>query len=444
MIAPSPDSQSAGAETLDVAQVFDQFDRLFDGPNPISVAVSGGSDSLAVLALLNEWSRSCGATICAMTFDHGMRIGSAGESDHVAQICQRLGVEHHLLHWSNEKPRSGIQAAARLARYAALCERAAQLGARAVVTGHTLDDQLETFLMRLGRGEPPLLGLSAMAVCTGHLAGCEIVRPMLGISRQTLRAFLIRRAISWCDDPSNDDLTFERVRMRRWIARLAINDRAAIGRYCAVAGRYRAVLAGETGRVLRNRVTQDADGSWWLDLSRAATIAKPVLAQVLRAVVAVEGGGAHRISTAKARQLLASAEGSGSRSTVGHCVIETVGGMLKIDRENRNLKILRIEPGQTAVWDNRFAINNQKKCAVDILAAGTVSGDGISTRRANPGAPLVRIADGGKAVLLEQAALSSTVGLAWRRQAPALEQFCPQYDYPILNWFRDHLSDQTK
>ena len=147
-------------------QSFSSFD--FSGDRPITVAVSGGSDSIGLLVFLLEHLGEP-SRLVAITVDHGLRAESADEARRVADFCVKLGLRHIVRKWEGAKPQTGIQAAAREARYRLLGDTALEIGACMVVTGHTEDDQLETIAMRAQRGAGP--GLAGIAPGTLSLGG---------------------------------------------------------------------------------------------------------------------------------------------------------------------------------------------------------------------------------------------------------------------------------
>lgn len=175
----------------------------------ILVAVSGGPDSMALLHLLHRWG---GIGLVAATVDHGLRPEARGEALRVAEFCKILAVRHRILDWSGEKPATGLQEAARDARYALLAAFAREENAGAIVTAHTRDDQAETFLMRLARGSG-LSGLIGMRVETGR-NDLPLLRPLLHVPKSRLIATVRQAGIDYAEDPSNKDPRFTRVRLR--------------------------------------------------------------------------------------------------------------------------------------------------------------------------------------------------------------------------------------
>lgn len=185
------------------------------------LAVSGGPDSVALLWLAARWRRSFarGPRLIAVTIDHGLRAEAAREARGVKRLANSLDLEHRTLRWVESKPKTGLPAAAREARYALLARAARSSGARHVLTAHTRDDQAETLLMRLLRGSG-IAGLAAMAR-ESERDGILIARPLLDIPKAQLVATLEKAGIGFADDPTNRDLDFMRPRLRALMPALA-------------------------------------------------------------------------------------------------------------------------------------------------------------------------------------------------------------------------------
>lgn len=177
--------------------------------------MSGGGDSMALLALLH----ATGADICAATVDHGLRPEAAGEAAVVARFCAARGIAHEVLQWTGWDGQGNLQAEARAARYRLLADWAGRAGLGAVALAHTMDDQAETFLMRLAR-QAGSDGLSGMAARIER-DGAVFLRPLLEAGRDELRDYLIAEGIDWAEDPSNSDARFDRVKARAALEALA-------------------------------------------------------------------------------------------------------------------------------------------------------------------------------------------------------------------------------
>lgn len=184
----------------------------------VLLAVSGGPDSTALLLLAQRWrkARKTGPELIAATVDHRLRKESKAEAEAVARLARRIGVAHDILVWSGKKPESGLQEAAREARYTLLVRLARKREADAIVTAHTLDDQAETLLMRLAHGSG-LAGLGGIRT-RSERDGIALLRPLLGVPKARLVATLQKAGIPYVEDPTNVDPRFLRPRLRRYAA----------------------------------------------------------------------------------------------------------------------------------------------------------------------------------------------------------------------------------
>lgn len=183
------------------------------------IAFSGGPDSTALLGLAAGLRERLAVTLLAATVDHGLRPESTAEAQVSASFCKSLGVPHCVLSWEGPKPLRGIQEAARDARYSLLRAAAQEFGATLIVTAHTLEDQAETILMRMAAGTG-IGGLAGMRAESRH-RGITLCRPLLGISKHRLVATCEQRGWPASADPSNSDVRFARVRMRKLLPMLA-------------------------------------------------------------------------------------------------------------------------------------------------------------------------------------------------------------------------------
>ena len=223
-LAPSPELVTRFASALD---------RLFpDGR--LGLAVSGGSDSVALL-LLAAAARP--GRVEAATVDHGLRPGGAAEAASVARHCSQLQVPHATLSaaW-DQPPQTAVQERARIERYRLLAQWVADRRLDGVATGHQMGDQAETFLMRLLRGAG-VRGLGAMRPLARVPGGStRLIRPLLGWTRAELEGVCMAAGVDTAADPGNADEQFERVRVRNFLAAADFLDPAALARSAARLG----------------------------------------------------------------------------------------------------------------------------------------------------------------------------------------------------------------
>lgn len=238
------------------------------GEQGLVIAVSGGPDSVALLALLAEWAAPGGRPrLKAVTVDHGLRLAAAAEALAVGRLCAGLGIAHSIRRWHGERPEAGIQEKARAARYALLAEEARACGASAVVTAHTLDDQAETVLMRMAAGSG-LAGLAGMAPRT-VVNGLALARPLLDIAKSRLVATCEARGLAFLRDPSNEDPRFARVRWRRLLPELAEEGLTAecLGRLSRRLARADEALDALGARALSRLAAGGEGGVRWFDFA---------------------------------------------------------------------------------------------------------------------------------------------------------------------------------
>ncbi len=197
----------------------------------VCVALSGGADSVALLVALDEANRlkqPLGAVLSAVHVHHGLRGAEAdGDEAFVRDLCEQMGVpltvERVDVAARRSEQREGMEEAARELRYAVFWELMRVGKADVVVTAHTLDDQAETVMMKLLRGAwtegiggiaPVVPGDSRQQTVDSRNARGRVVRPMLGVRRAEVEAFLRERGQTWRDDATNRDLSLTRNRVR--------------------------------------------------------------------------------------------------------------------------------------------------------------------------------------------------------------------------------------
>lgn len=183
-----------------------------------AVAVSGGADSMALALMAQQHCRQHGAKLTALTVDHTLRKESTAEAKQVHRWLSRHGIEHHTLTWKHGKITGNLQEQARNARYALLGAWCKRNSAEALLVAHTQNDQAETLLMRLKRGSF-IEGLSAMRTESLH-HDMLVLRPLLHIPKSTLVAYLQSRNQPWIEDPSNENMDFDRIKLRKALQEL--------------------------------------------------------------------------------------------------------------------------------------------------------------------------------------------------------------------------------
>lgn len=335
-------------------------------PRPrVAVALSGGSDSLAVALLLDRWARDRGGSILALTVDHALRPESAAEARQVGRWMEARAIPHRILRWDGPKPDTGIQEAARAARYALLEQACREEGILHLALGHQADDQAETVAIRQARDSGPD-GLAGMAPIR-ELRHVRLLRPLLGVRRAALRTVCEKFGQPWVDDPSNLSDRYARGRLR--LSGRVDTDHAAM---VPDAARDRAGREGEIARLLARHAAFHPEG--WVELGRAALAdADPGIAEGLltRLVLAV-GGGTYRPRRERVRGLLGRMRADVTTGgTLGRCLVDATAGGWRVMREPG-----RVGPPVTLpahgemVWDGRFLLRCQGVAGAAVGALG--------------------------------------------------------------------------
>jgi tRNA(Ile)-lysidine synthase len=331
-------------------------------PDRIGVAVSGGSDSLALLHAARAW----GVGVEAVTVDHGLRPEAADEAAHVGEVCRKLGVPHTVLRWEGWDGKGNLQDQARQNRYALIARWAEKRRLTSVALGHTMDDQAETLLMRLAR-EAGVEGLASMRLVFER-EGARFDRPFLFDRRADLRAYLTSLGVRWIEDPSNEDESFGRVRARRALEafgtlgigtetlfRVALNLRDASDALGQMASEFaRAKVKAAGGDLIFDRTALRR---------QPPEISRRLVGHALMFVASAGYPPRREPLEAVMEQL-----GASGTMTLHGCLVTVSDMTVRIAREHAAVAGLR-GPTQAA-WDRRWRISGPHEVGLEVRALG--------------------------------------------------------------------------
>lgn len=327
----------------------------FETAPHLAVAVSGGADSLALCLLADGWARGRGGQVTVLTVDHGLRSGSADEAARVAGWLGDRGIAHHILTWPGAKPGSAVQAAARQARYALLADWCRRNGVLHLMLGHHRDDQAETVLMRLRKGSGAD-GLAGMAP-DQPTAEVRLLRPLLALPPERLRATLRDAGQVWIEDPSNRETRFERVRLRRDLARSGPLARADVARLADEMSTQRDDLDDAVGDLLLAACDLRPAGYARLRPRVLEAAPKGLAERALARLLASLGGGVYPPRRAKVRRLVSDLRAGGPDwrgATLAGCRLLPAREDLLVCREARGPRPMAARAGRPLWWDRRF------------------------------------------------------------------------------------------
>jgi len=354
-----------------------------DVPDHVAVAFSGGPDSLALLILTAQWARrSKRRRVVALTIDHGLRAESAREAAQAGDMARSLGVAHRVIAWQGAKPQGDIQASARAARYGLLTQACRQMSIGALLVAHHLEDQAETFLLRLARGSG-VDGLAGMAPARELAPGLRLLRPLLNEPRDRLLAVVAKSGRTALLDPSNENERFARVRMRKALPLLAGLglDATRLAETARRMGRAREALEVTCDHWMADHASILPSGVVIADagalVSAPQDIGLRLLARMVRDVSGADYAPRFEQLEAAFQALYEGSIGRGR--TLAGVKLTLSGGQLIAMREisaAAKAPQLFLHGGEQGVWDGRFRVSldeapgKRAAYAVRMLGAG--------------------------------------------------------------------------
>ena len=345
---------------------------------------------MALMLLTADWCkrRRLPAPL-VITVDHGLRQGSAKEAATVAAWARGAKVPHAILTWDGKKPTQNIQAAAREARYRLIGGYMRAKGVQVLLTGHTEDDQAETFLLRIARGSG-LDGLSGMAPIApfpvAEHADLKLARPLLAFAHDRLTATLTARKQDWISDPSNENDRFARVQMRNLMPALdeVGMTRARIAATASHLRRAREAIDTAVGALIAAAVELSPCGYALLAAWRFNEAPREIALRALSRLVEGMGGGEYppRFEQTEAALGWLSSTGAPRGRTFGGCRLERrVDGRILIAREEaalaRDVAPEPLRPGETTLWDRRFLITLSQAPGATALQLRHLGAEGV-------------------------------------------------------------------
>ncbi|MDZ4113996.1 MAG: tRNA lysidine(34) synthetase TilS [Brevundimonas sp.] len=301
------------------------------------MAVSGGSDSVALVHLAHEWAVAHGRSLAVLHVDHGLNPDSRVWHDRVRDMAARLGAAFHSARWEGPWPETGLPAAARSARHARLAEMARAIGARVILTGHTADDVAEGRWMQAEGSTLGTLRDWSPSPAWPEGRGLMLLRPLLGERRAALRDWLKAAGVDWIEDPANTDIRYGRSRARR-----------------ALADGAEAAVPQQDRSASSDGISADQWG-----VIRAPRDTEP---RALAFGLVVAGGGVRPPRgdrLARLSERIAAGENFTAGLAGARLVAGTDGLMLVReagDYRRRGEPVLDLPPGVEAAWDGRFAL----------------------------------------------------------------------------------------
>ncbi|WP_120498714.1 tRNA lysidine(34) synthetase TilS [Kiloniella sp. EL199] len=349
-------------------------------PFRLGVAVSGGADSMALCLLLRNWLKTKGGELFAVTVDHGLRPESGIEAQWVHARLVAEGIAHVVLTRvfpDDQKETGSSQVRARKARHDLIAKWCKDKEIFFLALGHHLDDQIETFLMRLVR-QSKSDGLAGISMQRQEGA-MTLIRPLLGFPKERLVETLRYWGWGWIEEPSNQQSDYLRNRIRHQLPML---DRQGIRknsleRITHSLGRIRRSLQKRADAFIDQRVRLNPVGYAEIDFRESEKFQTEIFQRVLQRTLLTIGGGNYSPKTSKLDRLVQSLMSTGSvKATLAGCEIVKKDEVVFIVRENRLVPKLPLNPGQECLWDNRFFVQVNDLMQSDSLMLQTLGEKG--------------------------------------------------------------------
>jgi tRNA(Ile)-lysidine synthase len=338
-----------------------------------AVGVSGGSDSLALAVLCKEWFANRGATIEALVVDHGLREESQAEAVSTVDKLNSLGIEVSVLNTDAKAYKGSFQLKARQARFDALTSYCNQHSIKQLLLGHNLDDQIETFLLRLESGSQ-LMGLAAMPAIAGQLPDLSLWRPLLPFPKRETADYLRTQGLDWVEDPSNQKTVNSRIWFRQnrdLLANEGISSKAIVELVNSL-GHWRGGQQNTVNDFVAEEVEANKHG--WISL-KAGQLSN--LSPLLRSLLFTQllswvRNGFQALSGSNLLQLerWISTGYSARPMTIGGCLLLYKSDKIVICREERNIPKEVSKSEICLVWDQRFLIESTKGRSLTIRPLG--------------------------------------------------------------------------
>lgn len=342
----------------------DKYKNLLLQNNKLAVAVSGGIDSMALMFIADKWCKNNNIELFVITVDHQLREESSKEAKYVAEICKKYNINHTILVWEGEKPQHNIELIARENRYNLISKFCKQNNINTLLIAHHLQDQTETFFIRLFRGSG-IDGLASMNDIN-NMYGLTILRPFLECCKEDLQTFLEEKQIQWVEDPSNNDEKYLRNKIRKFLNSFD-NKQEILSRInSAVENINESKLSINSliKNIEKKIVSYNSFGTCLLDKNKLIEQDDIVALKILSTISMKISGNIYKPRLKKLKRLFETIkENEEVKYTFYGCVFETYkDNLIMIYREyNSILEDKKLICGEEVVWDNRFIVKLNKQ-----------------------------------------------------------------------------------
>ena len=323
------------------------------------IAVSGGSDSMALFHILTDWVSDNKPKIIVASIDHGLRSESKSEVEFVKKICEIKKIKHFSLATSENLSDSqgNLQDNARSARYELLRNWAISKDLQCVFLGHTLDDQEENLLIRFLRGS----GVDGLVSMEDVVIRNEILwmRPLLRLRKEELRNYLRNNNYTWIEDPSNYDNKYRRVQMRKLLQQLKSNNLITSNFVKTADHMLRASkLSKEIAKSnCKNLLSFNDVGQITFEIEKFSQLFEDTQYRILAGIISWFSGSFYKPRFSQLENLHEKILNVKlTAATLGGTVFKRKSGLVTVTRELASVEENHLVKNEKFIWDNRWLI----------------------------------------------------------------------------------------
>lgn len=319
----------------------------------VALAISGGSDSIALLYLFSGWAKLHKIKTTIFSVNHFLRPEASEDIEFVKKQAQILGHNFYALDWIHDsKNKSALQERARDARYELMTNKCQRLGISTLITAHHKDDMLENYVMRL-RKKSGIFGLSYSY--TNFINDIEILRPLLIFHKNELVNYLRSKKIQWREDSSNQIDLYERNRVRMQISDLAIDKKNQLFQDMHECNIQAQTLNKQLLNVIAEFIHISKYGFALINIKKINQHIDDIRIQVLNYVLTIISGKKYVPRFRSISKILSLLN---TNSLINHslhgCIIKTYNDKLLVFREKKQIDNNLLKKNNGLLWDNRF------------------------------------------------------------------------------------------
>ena len=323
----------------------------------LAVSVSAGVDSMSLLHLSSMWAKKNNKILQVISFNHNIRKESEEEVNLVAKYSKLLGWKHKILKWKTPS-KSNILENARIARYSAISDYCRSENIKILLSGHHLDDQLETFLLRILK-KSNIRGLCPM-LSKRNLFGIQIVRPFLNVSKKDIYDYAILNKIKFCEDPTNHDNKYLRTKIRNFLSTNP-NIKSKLIRCVNIFCKIRKYTDTQTSNFFKGNISVKNEG--YIEINKENLIMLPnfLINNILNKAITNTGNKKYPLRTRSLKKLnMLISKNIYTTLSIGGCLVENKQKIIRIFREFNQVKnlSLKVQAKKKIEWDNKFTITN--------------------------------------------------------------------------------------